>query len=69
MKIYRVRLNHDTHGQLYSWHPNKKDATKEARVCAQDEANDSIEVQLIEFPTDKKGLIEWLNIHLQTDNG
>jgi hypothetical protein len=76
MKIYRLRTHHPHIGHELSWYSNKRDAWRDYSnwVKAEEEVNGESEhltgeVELMEVPTTKAGLIDWLNTFLKTDNG
>ncbi len=71
MKIYRCTVSDDQDGTFLSWHFNKADAARHLRKALQ---KDTVEptlsaVTVVDIPTDKAGLIAWLNLYFSTDNG
>lgn len=73
MKIYRCTYADPHEGNVVSWHPSKVLADAYLKTM-QDEnrgGETSIldEVVAVDIPTDKKGLIAWLNRNLIRDNG
>jgi hypothetical protein len=75
MKVYKVYYHTADMGGQLSWHETKRDAEHAlAEVIALRKAGgegvcgpEGIEVE--DIPTDKVGLIWWLNHNLSTDNG
>lgn len=72
MKIYRCD-KHDAHnGQLVSWHANYRDAAANLRQHQRDRGGPPSGYEGVtkeDIPTDKAGLISWLNNNFNTDNG
>jgi hypothetical protein len=72
MKIYKCVFCDAMNGSCVSWHPNKRGADAELtalRLGRGEGAAGPEGVSLVDVPTDKRGLIEWLNTNLTTDNG
>lgn len=72
MKIYRCDCYDADNGQLLSWHANKKAAEQHLAKFQKERNADACGpegVHLVEIPTRKDGLIEWLNAYFTTDNG
>lgn len=72
MKVYRCRKNDADLGTLLSWHSSARQASRELRrhQKARGGAPCGPEgVELVDVPTDKAGLLTWLNINVDTDNG
>lgn len=68
MKIWRCSFHGDPDlGNTQSWHPSKAAAMAARRELAEKPA--SCEIESVDIPTDKAGLIGWLNDHFNTDNG
>ena len=64
MKVYRVKYQ-DSEGWVYEWFATKAEAKKfmkEVRDARGDDALPESEPELRVIPTDKKGLVRWLNI-------
>ncbi len=74
MKLYRVDHYEDHTGCHVSWHASRRDAERELREAQQAglvagmEISQFDSVTLVDVPTDKRGLIDWLNIFLVEDN-
>jgi hypothetical protein len=72
MKLYRLYWQDMNNGTLQSWHPSKRDAekahTKELRESSKAAAGPS-GIDAIDIPTDKAGLLVWLNTYFVSDNG
>lgn len=72
MKLWRCNFYDADQGQLVSWHPSREAARRDlARMQAERPVDPSGPegIQEEHIPTDKKGLIEWLNANLSSDNG
>jgi hypothetical protein len=74
MKIYRVNIDTADHGCLVSWHPSKRAADTYIRQWFEDNGEGDPDprvnlIQQIDIPTDKAGLINWLNVYFTSDNG
>jgi hypothetical protein len=77
MRVYRTHWHEPDTGTVQSWHPSKRRASealraiKRAVVEAGNDAGDCEPsgVEAVDVPTDKDGLIGWLNVWLNTDNG
>lgn len=68
MKIWRCTFHGDPYlGTMLSWHRSKRDAMNGRLELAEDVT--SVEVDAVEIPTDKSGLVAWLNHNFNTDNG
>lgn len=71
MKVYRVRYQDRDEGGVVSWHGNMKSA-REALRNANNGTPDGIEptdISHIDIPTDRIGLLSWLNRNMKRDNG
>lgn len=73
MRIWRCNCYDANLGTLVSWHASRKAATQTLRTF-QEERGDQQRtgpegIDEVEIPTDKKGLLKWLNAHFNTDNG
>ena len=72
MKIYRCDFFDSFEGVQVTWHASKADAAKNLRYLQKARgtlANGPEGISAEEIPTDKAGLIDWLNDNLNTDNG
>lgn len=75
MKIYRINYMSDHDGCLVGWATSKEGAGEKARQFAElhpGEIGDGLirtSISVLDIPTTKRGLIHWLNVHLDTDNG
>lgn len=74
MKVYRCNFYDDANGlgQLVSWHPSRREAERALAGQRRDRGRSACGpegVEAVEIPTDRKGLIEWLNQNLSSDNG
>lgn len=72
MKVYRCMKNDAGLGTLLSWHASKREADAELRRH-QKERNDQAcgpeSVESVDVPTDRAGLLQWLNSRVNVDNG
>jgi hypothetical protein len=72
MKLYRCMKNDAGLGTLLSWHASKREADAELRrhqKAREDSASGPEGVEAVDVPTDKAGLLLWLNANCNTDNG
>lgn len=70
MKLYQVHYIDPDHGTCYEWFGQKRAACKRSlEITDQYNGEVTVTVGLTEIPTDKAGLVEWLNHHFNTDNG
>lgn len=77
MRLYRCDFYDQGYGGVVvTWHGNKADANRDLRDKRKDrrkrfgsDAAGPETVTPVEVPTDRKGLIAWLNANLDTDNG
>lgn len=71
MKVYRCNCADADRGTLVSWHANKAAAERALRDFQRerDDAPTGPEgVHPVEIPTNKAGLLAWLNANFDTDN-
>lgn len=82
MRVYRVSWWHPWNGSQLSWAPSKREAQSHLRQAmrslheeekeAGPDGNYSGEpcgIEQLDIPTDKAGLIDWLNRQFTSDNG
>lgn len=71
MKIYRATCWDKNRGQMVSWHGTRLSAEKWIKIFRPENGEEQgpTDWDLIDVPTDKAGLIRWLNINMNTDNG
>jgi hypothetical protein len=81
MKIYRASWQDSSLGQCLSWHRNKADAERALRNAIKEMQSADLpdsetitdgepkRIDLVNIPTDRKGLCDWLNLHFTQDNG
>lgn len=72
MRVYRCNCYDKDLGQLVSWHGSKREADQYLRNFQKERGGETVgpeSVALEEIPTDKEGLLRWLNANLSTDNG
>lgn len=77
MKIYKTYWQDASEGFCQSWHPSMREADR-ALVARRREHKDRtgskddpepMGVDVVNVPTDKQGLIGWLNTNFSRDNG
>jgi hypothetical protein len=74
VKIYRCNFHDTGEGVLVSWHGSKREAEKALRDLqrAARENGDGQQgpdhVKAVDLPTDKSGLLSWLNAYFNRDN-
>jgi len=64
MIVYRLDILTGHEGCLVSWHPSYKMAREHV-----DDYEGIWTIEKVNIPTDKPGLLRWLNIWYETDNG
>jgi hypothetical protein len=72
MRLYRLNFYDSHRGCLVSWHPSLRAAEREfARLKRkrQDDVSGPEGIHVVDVPTNKVGLLAWLNAHFDTDNG
>jgi hypothetical protein len=71
MKLYRIQFQSADEGLILGWASSKIEAARKRRELRRDfgEAQGLDVIEAIEMPTDKAGLIRWLNANLTRDNG
>ncbi len=72
MKLFRCDKNDSDMGTMLSWHASKREAEVELRRHQKERGGDSCgpeSVTAVDIPTDKAGLLKWLNIEFKNDNG
>lgn len=70
MKLYQLIWQDQDIGTRCAWAGSKAEAKARAREIRDDgAARGDIDIGQIDIPTDKAGLLAWLNAHLATDNG
>lgn len=70
MKLIRLSWHDKDEGTCYEWH-SSKDAASKARTQKRNKYHEPKlgEIESVEVPTDKTGLVAWLNRHFIRDNG
>jgi hypothetical protein len=75
MKVYKVYYHTVAMGATIEWHRTKgeaeaafSDALAYREECGEGGCGPE-GIEVVDIPTDKAGLIEWLNHNLSTDNG
>lgn len=76
MKLYRVTWHDRDNGRLYAWIGTQREAHATLREIwdnyegeRADALNDPPVIEPVEIPTDKAGLLSWLNNNFTSDNG
>lgn len=76
MRLYRCDFEDADRGRLVSWHANKVEAQRTLRMLQATARENGqltgIGIELVapvDIPTDKAGLLGWLNRNFDTDNG
>lgn len=64
MKVYRLIAHDKELGTVLSWHASKAEANRTALTCDQDDPT----VDAWDIPIKKRGLIVWLNRHVNSAN-
>jgi len=67
MKLYRVGAWDKEFGLVLSWHGNKREAERTKAQATKDGQKDA-NVDCVEIPTGKAGLVKWLNRNLRSGN-
>lgn len=70
MKIYQLWWSNED-GCATSWHPSLAAAKRARRDLEAEEGVTKEETMIIlrDIPSDKSGLLRWLNRHYRTENG
>lgn len=72
MRVHRLQHGDASHGNVVAWFPSKREAQHAlARLRREGELDATYPVSLepVDIPTDKAGLLRWLNAYVITDNG
>lgn len=73
MKVYKVHWHDPDNGCELRWYGSKAEATGalKAVLKSYEDASDAEPsgITAQDVPTDKAGLLLWLNVNLRTDNG
>lgn len=72
MKIYRCTKNDADMGSLLSWHSSKREAEAKLKRHQRERGETACGPECVEaedIPTDRAGLIGWLNRNFDTNNG
>jgi hypothetical protein len=68
VKLHRANISY-MDGVMVLWGSDKRELQQQAAsACAENEGT-LLSITPCEVPTDKKGLVSWLNSHFDTDNG
>lgn len=69
MRLYRVQWFDPTHGCLLRWAETRSKAGVIKNEILSYSPLSSIEIEEIEIPVSKSGLVDWLNSNFHSDNG
>lgn len=78
MNLWRVYYHDNDEGTCYEWHPTKASAEAACRLIRTQQAEAeaagkfqivNAKVESVEIPTNKRGLLLWLNSQFIRDNG
>lgn len=72
MKVWRCQMYDEGLGAILSWHRSQREARASLREFQERREGPAVGpegVELVEIPTDKTGLIRWLNRNCESDNG
>jgi hypothetical protein len=75
MRIYRIDWQDPADGHRVAWAGSARDAARRLREARQqvaenyDENAEPSGFSAVEVPTDKAGLLSWLNAYFDSDNG
>jgi hypothetical protein len=72
VRIYCVTLIDSFEGVVQGWAGSKREAKEKLAEMREDFGNpedDNGDIEQLDFPTDKAGLLSWLNAHFTRDNG
>jgi hypothetical protein len=71
MRLYRITMSHADLGTLIGWAGSKREANSKLAAHQREREGEACGpegVESVEVPTDKLGLIAWLNAYLDVDN-
>lgn len=70
MKLYEISIQSPDEGNVVAWASAMADAKKIAKQMKDEwSASNDAAIKEIDFPTDKAGLLNWLNRNFTRDNG
>jgi hypothetical protein len=71
VKIYRTAFHDADEGTILSWHSSRREAEKALRElqAGRDRPQGVEEVEQVILPTDRAGMLRWLNARFDRDNG
>lgn len=69
MKLYRAAIYDKDGGTILSWFSNRAEAERWVKTEQPTPAHGPFGVEPVEVPTDRAGLLGWLNANMTTDNG
>ena len=67
MNLYKITATHDSAGHLCAWEGTQLDAKATAKAM-ENAATTKPVITPTEVPTDKPGLLAWLNANFTSDN-
>lgn len=68
MKLWKSYYHDPDHGIVVRWFSTRREAERHQREIAKDEDAAPGNIEAVNVPTDKAGLLNWLNIWVTTDN-
>lgn len=68
MRVYQVSFEDGDTNSTLEWFGNQRDADRSAAERRR-AGQDPVIVRPFDVPTDKAGLLAWLNLYVTTDNG
>lgn len=73
MKLHRITVKHPQEGTCYIWCRTQLDVAQQKRelknTLMAGLEKDALTVEQVEIPTDKGGLVDWLNANFDRHNG
>lgn len=69
MKIWRTWTSDPHEGTVYQWSSTKAEAIRARRIMKEEGYDTDIAIEQVDIPTDKRGLVNWLNDNFTLDNG
>jgi hypothetical protein len=68
MNIWRATIHDPDQGMLQVWAGSQREVRRLALKAADGDRDAITLVELVNIPTDRRGLIAWLNLYVGTDN-
>jgi hypothetical protein len=69
--IYKFTYTHPDLAHVVEWYGTKREAEAALMAFKEEEGTEQelAEIEKVDIPTDKKGLLAWLNLYFTSDNG